>query len=184
MADFKEAQPYIDKNEGGYANVQGDTGGETMYGISRNNFPNWEGWKIVDANKPLVHGQVIDSFVLTQQKNNFYKENFWDKIHGDNITLQAVATFLYDWEVNAGKNAIDGVQECIGITEDGIIGNQTIQVINNDKDLLKQLWAERNNSYSQLVNKNQSLSKFLFGWLNRSNLMYKEMLNKYLNEVI
>ena len=38
----------IYKSEGGYANMEGDSGGETYKGISRKWFPKWEGLKIID----------------------------------------------------------------------------------------------------------------------------------------
>ena len=47
------------KHEGGYANVSGDLGGETYRGISRKNFPSWNGWEIVDEKKPLKYNQIL-----------------------------------------------------------------------------------------------------------------------------
>ena len=47
------------REESGYANVSGDLGGETYRGITRKNFPKWDGWKIVDENKPLKKGEII-----------------------------------------------------------------------------------------------------------------------------
>jgi lysozyme family protein len=51
MADFKQAHSIVMNNEGGYANDPSDRGGETYKGISRNNFPNWKGWKLIDLHK-------------------------------------------------------------------------------------------------------------------------------------
>lgn len=47
MADFKIAFDITNKTEAGYANNPDDSGGETYAGISRNNWPYWEGWKNV-----------------------------------------------------------------------------------------------------------------------------------------
>ncbi len=35
-------------HEGTWSNDPNDTGRETVFGVSRGNFSNWAGWKIVD----------------------------------------------------------------------------------------------------------------------------------------
>ena len=51
MSDFNIAYAKTGHAEGGYANNPDDSGGETVQGISRNNFPKWRGWMIVDLEK-------------------------------------------------------------------------------------------------------------------------------------
>jgi len=41
------------KSEGGHANDPDDGGGETYRGIARKFWPQWAGWKIIDAAKML-----------------------------------------------------------------------------------------------------------------------------------
>ena len=41
------------EHEGGYVDDRDDRGGETYRGISRNNFPDWKGWKKIDGFKPV-----------------------------------------------------------------------------------------------------------------------------------
>jgi lysozyme family protein len=101
MANFKEAYFKTKSTEGGYANVEGDTGGETYAGVSRKWFPNWKGWHIVDAHKPLKHNQIIKDETLETYLEYFYKEEFWDKINGDTIPLQKMAEAEYDMAINA-----------------------------------------------------------------------------------
>ena len=52
------------ETEGGYVNDPSDSGGETYCGIARNSNPKWEGWKIVDAHKPLKWNQKIQDSIL------------------------------------------------------------------------------------------------------------------------
>ena len=171
MAEFLSANKYILENEGGYANLKGDTGGETYRGISRNNFPNWAGWAIVDASKPLTSNQLIDSVELDSLVNQFYKANFWDRVHGDGVDSQAIATYLYDFYVNAGANAVKCVQRIVGVTVDGGFGNGTLAAVNDHNgDLLKELHDSRCEYYTSL-NKPQ----FIKGWLNRANTMYEKL---------
>ncbi len=102
MSDFLVAHKLTSKNEGGYADVEGDNGGETYAGITRKNFPHWPGWAIVDAKKPLEHNERIQDGALHEMINAFYKKEFWDKVGGDALEPQDLANQVYDMAVNAG----------------------------------------------------------------------------------
>ena len=113
-ANFAEAREITNKNEGGYANTTGDRGGETYRGISRAYWPNWEGWPIIDNIKAsgrlpnASEGEPLDTMVM-----NFYKNNFWDKLRGNDINSQTVANFLYDWYVTSQSAAISLLRQSI-----------------------------------------------------------------------
>ena len=51
MADLKIAEAKTLKWEGGYCNIPGDKGGETIFGIARNMHPDLKLWKDVDNYK-------------------------------------------------------------------------------------------------------------------------------------
>ena len=132
MANFEIAYNLTAKYEGGYANVKGDNGGETYAGIARKFWPNWEGWNIVDKNKPLKHNQFIKDDNLKAAVKSFYKRQFWDSFMGDKINDQAIANRIYDFGVNAGVSAsIKMVQRALGVTETGKITESLISLINN-----------------------------------------------------
>lgn len=139
MADFKKAHDETGGNEGGWANVEGDGGLETYAGISRRYHPEWKGWPIVDAAKPLKRGQFIKSDKLKELVLSFYKTEFWDAIGGDKIHDQQVATRLYDFAVNAAqKTSLKQIQEVLGIPQTGKVDAATIAAINNPgKHLIK-----------------------------------------------
>jgi lysozyme family protein len=137
MANFDIAYKKTSGNEGGYANVSGDNGGETYCGISRKFWPNWAGWKIVDANKPLKHNQIIKNPTLESLVKGFYKKEFWDKIEGDKIDNQDVADTLYDFGVNAGTGvSIKQIQKVLGLPVTGKITEDLIEAINNPERML------------------------------------------------
>ena len=50
MADLKIAEAKTLKWEGGYCNVAGDKGGETIFGIARNMHPDLKLWKVKTLN--------------------------------------------------------------------------------------------------------------------------------------
>lgn len=105
MADFKIAFDITNKNEGTYSNDSLDNGGETYCGISRKNFPHWEGWIEIDEYKINVSNfpscLKLNEY-LPEMIESFYKENFWDKIRGDEIPNQDLANQTYDMSVNSG----------------------------------------------------------------------------------
>lgn len=139
MAEFLVAYKKTAGNEGGYANVSNDTGGETYAGISRKWFPNWPGWKIVDKCKPLKHNEKIKNTELESMVRQFYKMEFWNKVGGDFIGDQLTAERLYDFGVNAGQGrSITQIQEALGLPATGKITPALLEAINHPgKHLIK-----------------------------------------------
>jgi lysozyme family protein len=128
MASFLQAWPGIFKQEGGYVKDPNDPGGETYYGITRRDWPNWRGWTIVDS-KPRHDGEVIPECEPYLQ--SFYKNNYWDVFSGDYVINQAASrSMLYNC-INQGVGAaIENCQSAIGITADGKWGPATLAEFN------------------------------------------------------
>ena len=170
MAQYELAYKIGRKNEGGYVNSPStDKGGETYCGISRNFFPDWIGWSIVDAHKPLKRYDIIDDPVLEQHIFEFYKANKWDKIKGDGIMSNGVATYFYDWTLTSG-GAIKKVQNELGVSADGIFGNGSLSALNDKgSSFLTQLHNLRVGYYRHIVDNDPNQSVNLAGWLNRAN---------------
>lgn len=101
------------ENEGNYVNNPHDKGGETMYGISKKAYPD------------------VDIENLTkEQAKGIYKKDYWDKCKCDYLP-DALSVAVFDFAVNSGvKRAIKYLQMSLGVTADGIIGNQTIGACN------------------------------------------------------
>jgi lysozyme family protein len=171
MADFQAAYPAIFGNEVGYVNDPKDKGGETMNGITRKNYPTWAGWAIVDKHKPLGKGARLPELdSLTKQ---FYKRTQWDAIKSDAFDSQVVAAFVCDWYVNSQSHAAKALQEAVGVTVDGLIGDATIHAVNacDEHELLAKLKAARISFYKGIVANDPSQKKFLDGWLDRTARM-------------
>ena len=174
MADFKSAIGYILENEGGYVNDPSDSGQETYAGISRKYYPNWAGWQTIDENKPLKTGQKLQDPNLDANINQFYKKNFWDGCLGDGIDSQALATYLFDFVVNANHNAVKCIQRIVGVTVDGGFGNGTLHAVNAyEGDLLGELHTARCEYYTDIAVGNNA--KFLNGWMARANGLYDKL---------
>lgn len=170
MANFLTAFSITSKEEGGYSNRINDDGGETYKGIARRVHPEWVGWKIIDNNKPLKNGSIINSPTLDGLVEQFYRTEFWQPIHGDLIDSQKIANNIYDWFVNSGREAIIQVQTALNIIADGVVGAKTIQAINtvNENDLNNIIINHRVAFVKDLVRKKPKDAEFLKGWINRA----------------
>ena len=162
MSNFNESLQYVLKKEGGYVNDPNDKGGETYKGVARNIWPQWNGWKFVDAKDWDKADSRIESF---------YKENFWDKCKLDLVEDNEIATSLFDFAVNAGvKTSIMLAQKAVGVDSDGIIGEKTISAINecDSSDFLAAFALVKIARYISICKKNPSQKKYFFGWVCRT----------------
>jgi lysozyme family protein len=176
---FEKALQTVLKHEGYYANVSGDTGGETYRGISRRYHPTWPGWKIVDYEKSLKGGNLphnhrIFNVVLDNMIADFYRRYFWEKIQLDQVRDNSLQEIIFDAYVNSGGNAIKLLQDTLNtnfgksLMVDGAAGPMTIAAINsvNAEQLFNYYKKARERYYYQIAQSGQNL-KFLPGWLKR-----------------
>ena len=171
------------ETEGGYVNDPSDSGGETYCGIARNSNPNWKGWKIVDAHKPLKWNQKIQNSELEQLVIDVYDAKYYQPIKADKIDSDMIRTHLYDMGVNAGTGAAvkllqKTINKVYGVTiaVDGAIGNITLTYTNNKaklNELVNEFINQRRIYYRNLVTVKPSNKKFLQGWLNRVEITTK-----------
>ncbi len=163
MAEFEPAFERMILNEGGYVlhEVPGDRGGQTYAGIARRRWPDWEGWKIIDA------GGTPDASLVRA----FYREHFWDAIHGDEIQDQRVASTLFDFAVNAGtRTAIRLAQIVAGTSPDGVMGPKTLAALDamDPEMFVLRYTLAKIARYAQIATRDRSQRKFLLGWINRA----------------
>lgn len=178
MADLSVALPFVLQNEGWYSNVSGDTGGETWCGISRNNFPSWVGWQIIDAHRespdfPRCLRTISDLATLV---TSFYRNNFWIKLGCSALTSQDVAARWFDAAVNLGireatlifQRAINGSGGAVA--EDGVSGPLTIGAANrlDSGTLLTHFRAERIRVYRLIVDAHPQDAQFMNDWIARA----------------
>jgi lysozyme family protein len=147
MSDYQQCFDKIILAEGGYVDDKNDPGGETKYGISKRQYPNLD----------------IKNLQIEQVKK-IYKEDYWDKVHGDEIRYP-LNLFLFDCAVNQGVQvAIKLLQRTMGIQQDGILGVNTQKAITKfGKSLETNFMAERALYYTGTRN----FDKFGRGWFSR-----------------
>ena len=176
MADFNEALALTKNNEGGYSNNPSDSGGETYKGISRNNWPHWNGWLQIDHIKSTygTDAHTINQYgaqdpVLQNDVDVFYKANFWDVNNLDKFNDQQIANSVYDFGVNSGTGrAARVLQGVLGVTQDGQIGSGTLSALNSkDPETVYNAFnAQRKKLYEAWAQK-PGQAQFLHSWLSR-----------------
>lgn len=110
---FNRAFDLLMINEGGYVNDKRDKGGETKYGISKASYP------------------YVDIANLTlEQAREIYHRDYWLRCKCD-VLPDYLSVAVFDYAVNSGcRKAIKDLQACLGVSVDGVIGNQTIGAAN------------------------------------------------------
>ena len=188
MTGFDRALGFVLKEEGGYANVTGDRGGETYKGIARNSNPNWSGWIKINALKTsgITNPQELTNILnvdneLQTAVADLYKSKYWIPIHGDDLPWP-VDCSVFDCSVNSGPHeAIKLLQNALTIIADGIIGSATLTEVAKwvPSNLVGKYIAIRKQFYQTIVNNDESQARFLIGWLSRL-----DNLSKFISETV
>ena len=152
MTQFDSALDWIFRAEGGWANIPGDRGGPTRYGISSVAFPH------------------VDLETLTREEAAaIYRRVFWYGMHCDELYYEHVRLLLFDCAVLFGvPGATRVVQYVLGVKADGVFGPVTLQALkwavpsNLVEGVLK-----RRLRFHLLQAQQPDQSQFLHGWLNR-----------------
>lgn len=134
MADFKTSFELTVINEGFYSNDSGDSGGETIWGLTRNTDSDWSGWHFVDqykANPGYPGNFKAISNNLKILSEPYYKIKYWLPMRGDEIASQEEASKIYDQFVNFGvSEGITIAQRALGILETGKMDDRTLKYLN------------------------------------------------------
>jgi lysozyme family protein len=173
MADFDTFLPILLRFEGGFVNDPDDPGGATNKGITLKTFSGCAR-NLLGIDPTLGNLKALTN----EQAGKIYKALYWDKVRGDDITLQELANIVVDFYVNAGVHAtklLQNVMNAAGanpsVAADGVIGAGTMQALQglHQPDVYRRYKQGRKDYYQDLAANHPSLAKFLNGWLNRVN---------------
>jgi lysozyme family protein len=173
MANYEQALQWILSHEGGYVNDPDDPGGETYKGVARKMNSKWDGWLVVDMLKRQsgFPANLDKDTELQEAVKSFYQINYWDRIKGDHIQNQEVATSIFDFAVNAGVSTSSSLaQLVVGTTQDGVIGNQSIAQINSfdPEYFIASFTVAKIARYISIVKKRPTSKKYFYGWVCRA----------------
>jgi len=157
--------------EKGYVNNPNDRGGETYDGISRRWHPEWKGWELLDAGKPVPDQMVRD----------FYNDKYVFQPRFDDVIYvnEEIGEELVEAGVNVGTDrATKWFQRSLnlytsaGLVLDGVIGRYTIMALRDylkrrDAEvLLKTMNAFQAIHYITLAENDPKQRTFIYGWMN------------------
>ena len=165
MARLETLWPFILSWEGGFANVPGDRGGATKYGVTIST------WKAQGYDKDGDGDIDVNDLKLITPEDamRICRLNFWNRWKADQINNQSIANILVDWVWGSGKYGITIPQQMLGVKPDGVVGPKTIAALNaqNPRDFFYKLWQRRKKYLYDICVNRPANYKFLDGWLNR-----------------
>jgi lysozyme family protein len=156
QTNFEYSLANVLKNEGLYSNHSKDPGGETMRGVTK---AAWSTW----LKRPIADGEMAKLTVA--DITPFYKALYWDKSYCNQLPT-GIDYMVFDASVNMGVGqSIRLLQKSLGCVADGVIGPNTMKLINESKvnDMIDKYSAQKEQFYRSLA----LFSTFGKGWLNR-----------------
>jgi lysozyme family protein len=160
--------------EGGEANLKGDPGGHTKYGITQTTLDAVRG-AMTDAEDPVWPASVGD--LTPHQATRIYQGVQWVHIRGNDLD-PALAVLMLNAAVNMGEpRAIMLLQEAVGVqTITGFFGNLTLTAVQSwkssympEQTLAQEFAAHVARRYAIL---NAAEAQFELGWFRRLFLVY------------
>jgi len=165
-SNFEQCLEWLLEHEGGYVNHPKDPGGSTNKGITANAYEAWLGRGVSDE---MIRNIPDDHVAL------IYRERYWDKIRADEIPSGPNWSMM-DFAVNSGPSrSIRTVQAIVGAAADGIIGPQTLDMIEDQDpaDLIDQIHDRRQIFYESL----STFDTFGRGWSRRNDETRQQALS-------
>jgi lysozyme family protein len=158
--DFSTAVEIVLDFEGKYSNHPSDPGGETMYGITKAQYPHLN----------IRH-------VTRLQAIKIYEKDYWEAIRADELPTE-VRLMVFDAAVNHGQGtSIMLMQHALGVPVDGRLGPITLGAF-DDYDFDKffvEFFRRRSNIYTN----HPGFEYFKNGWFDR---LFKVALISLKNE--
>lgn len=161
---FEKCFAFTIGEEGGYANHPKDKGGETKFGISKNQYPNLD----------------IPS-ITKEDARAIYLRDYWEP-SGANLLPDKLSLVHFDSAVNHGTTrAIKLLQVVVCVHPDGKIGPKTIAAIKHSlewqtENIMVMVYLQKRcEFYKAIVKTNPSQKVFLEGWLNRLEKLRQEV---------
>ena len=169
---------YIVRAEGGYVDHPSDKGGATKFGITKRT---WEEYCKEQGSKLVPVSELTEDEAV-----KYYIERYKSKDIG--LLPKELQLPVFDFEVNAGRNAIITLQNCLNVYNqagfsddlkvDGVLGYKTAGDAKHWVEMLEVNYfcdfyvLDRIFYYRRLVQQNPSQFVFLKGWVNRAEKLF------------
>ena len=138
LVNWEKSLKLVLKHEGGFVDHPDDPGGVTNLGVTKKTYENH-----MCKHVSVDHMRNLTVFDVTP----IYKKGYWDKIKGDELPC-GIDYLVFDFAVNSGVNrASKYLQIIVGADEDGIIGPNTLNKMNesvsNQRDFIDEYCDRR-----------------------------------------
>lgn len=157
------------ESEGGFQNDKEDEG-------------NYVNGKLIGTNRGITPAALaeyrgVDPSTITvddikgvteQEAREIYKQNYYMKPRINELPENIQASVL-DMNINSGRNSIKILQRLAGVSDDGVIGPQTLKAVQEANITPNQYADARIEYYKKVVENNPEKRKYLNGWINRAN---------------
>ena len=171
---YDQAMRFVLRWEGGYSNHPNDPGGETNFGVTHAVYDAWR----IEQNLPKRSVKEIEEHEVFA----IYKNKYWLKSECLKLTpYEELALMHFDTAINMGlRRAAKTLQEAVGVTADGIIGDITLGAVHHKCQIsaLETMTAYadiRERVYRWIATNRDGSEKFLKGWMNRLNDIRQEV---------
>lgn len=153
-------------HEGGYSNTKTDSGNffngilvGTKYGITGKTLAAHRGVKTITAE---------DVRNLTRKEaEEIYRKSYWRQSGGSMLPV-GIDYMSFDFGVNSGPGtSVKKLQEVVGVSQDGIVGAQTVNAVRNYSgglEALAKAYADRRMKYLRSLGGKQGFSANGRGW--------------------
>ena len=153
-----------------YSNNKYDSGGETMFGITKR-----------VARNHGYYGNMKDLSLKTAKE--IYFKTYWQQPGLDEIENKEISEELFEQGVNMGSGvAVKNLQRALNllleqeIKVDGMIGPNTLKALHGcgyKEDLLRLLNGYQIKRYIEICENNPTQKNFIRGWLKRVEIRRK-----------
>lgn len=161
--------------EGGYVNDPNDPGGATNRGVTLTTWQQYCHQYTGRADRANIEGLKA---MTIEEWTDLFTRMFWDTAECSEIKTTSIADMLADFYWHSGRYAIRVLQRCAGATVDGIVGKNTLAMVNSfrtQRNLFFNYKQARIQYLENIVRRRPSSAKYLKGWLRRVNdLTYYE----------
>lgn len=146
------------RHEGGKVDDPRDPGGRTAYGVTQNTYNAWR------KKQGLA---TRDVFKITRSEiEAIYRNEYWNKVKGDDLPA-GVDLAVFDFAVNSGvSRSAKYTQALVGVTQDGIIGPNTLKAVSAYKGKLNLDLCDKRMAFLKGLSTWKTYGK---GWTNRVN---------------
>lgn len=161
--EFEACLPFVLKEEGGFSNTPGDHGGATNFGIIQREYDVFRHGKGL----PLQSVRLISS----EEYREIYWQSYWQP-HCQELPA-GLNLSVFNINVNGGPGrGTRLLQQCLGITIDGVWGGETSTAANAITDVPRVIVAFHDAEqafYQAIINHDPSQHKFESDWFGRND---------------